>query len=182
MTLCKKCGYTRQPNDSGPDYSCPKCHAVYAKVDALFEAKAQEEAKLNIARETGDWTGVDPKLIRAEASKIIITTTPIVPGHIVTKVIDIVSADYAYAFGALFESIGGLARNIIGSGKSGQTINFLKEGRSEVISTLRFRCLDIGATAIIGLTIDYEEFSGANNQGIIVITATGTAVSTKPAA
>lgn len=182
MTLCKKCGYTRQPNDLSPEYSCPKCHAVYAKVDAILEEKIQEEAKLKIARETGNWTGIDPKTIRAEAAKIIITTTPIVPGHTITKVIDIVSADYAYAFGAINESIGGIARNIVGSGKSNQTIGFLKEGRAEVIAALRFNCLDIGANAIIGLAIDYEEFGGANNHGVIVITATSTAVTTKSTA
>jgi uncharacterized protein YbjQ (UPF0145 family) len=181
-TLCKKCGYTRQPSDAGPEYACPKCQAVYAKVDAFLEAKAQEEAKLRHARDTRDWSGIDPKVLRAELGKITVTTTPSIPGHIITRVIDVVSADYAYAFGALFESIGGIARNLVGSGRSGQTISFLKEGRSEVLSALRFRALEMGATAIIGIKIDYEEFSGANNQGIIVVTATGTAVATKPSA
>ena len=182
MSVCRKCGYTRQSVDAGPNYACPKCQAVYAKLDQLYQAQIDEEALIRRAKETGDWSGINPAVIRNEASKIMLSTTPILPGHIAVKVIDVVSADYAFAFGALFEAVGGLARNLVGSGKSGQTINFLREGRNEVLNALRYSALDIGATAIIGLKIDYEEFSGANNQGIIVVTATGTAVATKPAA
>jgi predicted nucleic-acid-binding Zn-ribbon protein len=29
---CPKCGYTRQPTDHAPDYECPKCGVIYAKV------------------------------------------------------------------------------------------------------------------------------------------------------
>ncbi len=31
MTTCTKCGYTRKPGDTAPDYECPKCGVVYAK-------------------------------------------------------------------------------------------------------------------------------------------------------
>lgn len=31
---CLKCGYERQASDRAPDYECPKCGAVYAKVEA----------------------------------------------------------------------------------------------------------------------------------------------------
>jgi len=38
--FCKKCGYERLPEDNGPDYACPKCGAVYAKVEALLKKRA----------------------------------------------------------------------------------------------------------------------------------------------
>lgn len=38
-TTCRKCGYTRKPNDDAPDYACPKCGAVYAKVEAALSAE-----------------------------------------------------------------------------------------------------------------------------------------------
>lgn len=44
---CLKCGHVRQPTDAGPDYACPKCSAVYAKMEALHQARedaAEEEA------------------------------------------------------------------------------------------------------------------------------------------
>lgn len=31
MTTCPKCHYTRQPDDTAPDYECPRCGLVYAK-------------------------------------------------------------------------------------------------------------------------------------------------------
>ena len=36
---CLKCGYGRASSDVGPDYACPKCGAVYAKLEALQKAK-----------------------------------------------------------------------------------------------------------------------------------------------
>lgn len=37
MTICPKCGYTRRPTDTAPDYECPKCGVVYAKVAQAAE-------------------------------------------------------------------------------------------------------------------------------------------------
>lgn len=36
--VCLKCHYERGPNDSSPDYECPRCGAVYAKVEAAVSA------------------------------------------------------------------------------------------------------------------------------------------------
>lgn len=33
---CIKCGYVRQPTDTAPDYECPKCGVIYAKVEAAL--------------------------------------------------------------------------------------------------------------------------------------------------
>lgn len=32
MNTCPKCGYIRKPGDTAPDYECPRCGVVYAKV------------------------------------------------------------------------------------------------------------------------------------------------------
>jgi uncharacterized membrane protein len=42
---CRKCGYASQPGDSGPDYACPKCGAVYAKLEALHQARLREKER-----------------------------------------------------------------------------------------------------------------------------------------
>ena len=36
---CLKCGYERKPSDSAPEYECPQCGAIYAKVEALRKPK-----------------------------------------------------------------------------------------------------------------------------------------------
>ncbi len=33
---CLKCGYERQANDLAPEYECPKCGAIYSKVEAAL--------------------------------------------------------------------------------------------------------------------------------------------------
>ena len=33
---CLKCGYERQSTDTAPEYECPRCGAVYAKVEAAY--------------------------------------------------------------------------------------------------------------------------------------------------
>jgi len=37
--VCLKCGHARTAADTGPDFACPGCGAVYAKVEALQRAK-----------------------------------------------------------------------------------------------------------------------------------------------
>ncbi len=41
--ICKKCEYERLPSDTAPDYQCPKCGAIYAKVDEFLRKKAEVE-------------------------------------------------------------------------------------------------------------------------------------------
>lgn len=40
---CLKCDYIRVSTDTSPDYECPKCGAIYAKVEALLKDSKQKE-------------------------------------------------------------------------------------------------------------------------------------------
>ncbi len=42
---CPKCGYTRKPTDTAPDYECPKCGVIYAKV--MQRANTQTRGETN---------------------------------------------------------------------------------------------------------------------------------------
>lgn len=42
---CPKCGYVRQAGDKAPDYECPRCGVVYAKVRARDVMSDEEFAK-----------------------------------------------------------------------------------------------------------------------------------------
>jgi hypothetical protein len=48
--VCKKCEYERKPDDTAPEYECPNCGAVYAKVEALLNTsdKLDQDMKTNI--------------------------------------------------------------------------------------------------------------------------------------
>jgi hypothetical protein len=41
---CLKCGHERQASDISPDYECPKCGAIYAKVESALEVKQMTKA------------------------------------------------------------------------------------------------------------------------------------------
>lgn len=51
--ICCKCGYTRNDDDTAPDYECPKCGVIYLKAEAAIAQKnkvtAEKEAKEKIA-------------------------------------------------------------------------------------------------------------------------------------
>lgn len=49
MKNCLKCGYQRLPTDEGPDTTCPKCGAIYAKVEAAIAAKIRQQADKPVA-------------------------------------------------------------------------------------------------------------------------------------
>lgn len=40
--VCKKCGYERRASDTAPDFQCPQCGAIYAKVDAYLKRQQEE--------------------------------------------------------------------------------------------------------------------------------------------
>ncbi|WP_291994909.1 zinc ribbon domain-containing protein [Candidatus Accumulibacter sp. ACC003] len=49
--VCRKCGYERQSSDTTPKAECPKCGAIYAKVDEHLERQKAEAAKRQEAEE-----------------------------------------------------------------------------------------------------------------------------------
>lgn len=56
IKTCKKCGYERRREDSALEYECPKCGAIYAKVEALtrnadFEPASHGQKSSENARE-----------------------------------------------------------------------------------------------------------------------------------
>lgn len=188
---CLKCKHIAD----GDPVACPACSAIYAKLEEAVQrgevirsirpvsgfAKPSEQPRttdeaLARARITGNWKGVPAEIVRSEADNVLFATSDSLPGHQIQTTLGLVSADFAYAFGAVGETLAGLARNIAGSGKSEETVRLMQEGRGAVLQSLRFQALDMGADAVVAVRFDYEEFSGANQRGVLVVTGTGTAV------
>ena len=180
MTKCLKCGYIRQASDTGPDYACPKCQAVYAKMAELHDKQLAQQATLEQARRTGSWSGVAADVLQREIDRVQLCTVENLPGATATEAMGVLSADYTFAFGAILETVAGLARNVAGSGASEKTVHHLRTGRATCLQAIKHQAGMLGADAVIGVRFDYEEFSGANGHGIIVVTATGTAVKCSP--
>lgn len=132
--------------------------------------------RLHAARTTGAWAGFPKETIDAEARSVVLVSTDGVHGREISATRGMVHADYAYAYGAIFEEIFGALRNVGGSGQSSGTTSKLDEGRQHCKRILQIRAIEVGGNAVVAVRFDYEEFSGANGRGVTVVTATGTAV------
>ena len=145
--------------------------ATFSPHAPLSPAEALERAK-----QTGDWSAVHPDVVEQQRRAIQLLTISEVPGRVIDSSVGIVFGDYAFAYGAIYEELAGLLRNIGGSGRSTKTHTMLQEARETVLGQMREQALLLGADAVVGVRLDFEEFTGANQRGILVVTGLGTAV------
>jgi uncharacterized protein YbjQ (UPF0145 family) len=202
---CLKCHYTRTPDDRPPVLDCPKCGAVYTKLEALaasgtpirpvgvrapegvarsgqvtgeraIQAGRHIAARVDEARRSGNWEGMPRETVLLEAGAITITTTDFVPKREVLEVRGIVASDHAYALCPIGEEFDGLVRNVAGAAHSQANSTLLRDARIAVLEGLRYEALSRGANGVIGVRFDYEELGGATGQRVLMVVATGTAV------
>lgn len=174
MITCPKCHYTRHPSDTAPEYECPKCGVVYAKFNAMTEL----EQKIRRAHSSGDWSGIPTQYIpREQLGRVIasipVSTTPTIPGREIVAVLDVVSAECAYGMNILKDFFAGISDTV--GGRSGSTQGVLRDARRTAMLELRAEAFAIGANAVVGVDLDYSEFSGAGKSMLFVV-ASGTAV------
>lgn len=146
---------------------------------ARLQADAATRESVNKARASGDWTGIPDHVIRDEAGKIIATTSFLVAGRVVVREIDIVTAECVYGMNLVKDIFAG-ARDVFG-GRSAVTEDALRDARRTVLAELRKEALLTGADAVIGVALDYHELTGGQKGGMIMLVASGTAVTTRPA-
>lgn len=174
MTTCPKCHYTRRPEDTSPDYECPKCGVVYAK----FSADADLKDRVLRARSTGNWMGIPREHVPREMlgqviARIPASTTPFIPGRDILEAVDVVSAECAYGMNVFKDFFTGVTDKV--GGRSGTTESTLRGARQAVMSELRAEAFACGADGLIGVSLSYSEFSGGGKSMLFVV-ATGTAV------
>lgn len=111
------------------------------------------------------------KVIR-EPFKIILTTesSSSLP---ITERLDIVSAECVLGMN-LFKDLGAGLRDIFG-GRSASYQDALREARVTVLDEVRRQAADLGADAVVAISLDYSEISGGG-KSMLFLVATGTAV------
>ena len=107
-------------------------------------------------------------------SHIILTTTNSMDGFRVTKYIDIESVELVIGTG-LFSEIGGGFADFFGA-RSTAFEQKLQQAKRMALDKLRFEAFKRDGNAIVGVDLDYTEFSG-NRIGLI---ANGTIVQVVP--
>jgi len=111
-----------------------------------------------------------------EAVSFLIATTPTIPGYKIKKVIGVVTGLTPRTRGVLGKIIAGI-ESMFGGEVRAFTME-LEKARIEAIERVRTKAIERGANAIVGL--DMETSDLGLQQGIVVISATGTAVIVEP--
>ena len=102
----------------------------------------------------------------------IVTTTPTVEGYRIRKVLGIVTGLTPRTRGVLGKFVAGI-QSMFGGEVTAFTTE-LEKARIEAIQRVRSKALQLGANAIVGLDLETSDLG--LQQGIVIISATGTAV------
>ncbi len=187
QVTCPKCGVYNEVDRE----KCWKCDRLITDTEKQAAIKRAEDQKLQTekreslsseeieevlshARETDDWINVPRKILSSEARKIILTTSFVVAGHDIEKEIDIVTAEVVYGVNIFRDLFSGV-RDIVG-GRTSSLQKILKDSRITVLSELRKEALMLGADAVIVINLAYQEISGGGKSGMLMLVASGTAV------
>lgn len=106
---------------------------------------------------------------------MISTTTPTIDGKVIEEYKGIVFGEVISGVDFVKDFVAGLS-NFFG-GRSSTYEDELINARQQAIAEMENRASQIGANAVVGVDIDYEVL-GANN-GMLMVTASGTAVVTQ---
>jgi uncharacterized protein YbjQ (UPF0145 family) len=106
--------------------------------------------------------------LKQAASKVVVTTTHTVDGYYVKRYIGIESIEYVIGTG-IFSEITTEINDLFGQ-RSSAFEKKLRTAKQEALFALKYRAAEKGANAIIGVDLDYSEFSG--NRVALIINGT----------
>ncbi|MCR5709472.1 MAG: putative heavy metal-binding protein [Bacteroidales bacterium] len=106
---------------------------------------------------------------------MILTTTPTVEGRQIAEYKGVVFGEVIAGVDFIRDFAAGLS-NFFG-GRSASYEEELTKARENAMNEMRERAARLGADAVVGIDIDYEVL-GSNN-GMLMVTASGTAVKLK---
>ena len=152
----KKCDTCKKEfNDFGHEHisTCMNCN----KLESSEQDKARQE--------------------RSEKLKAFpLTTTNSFSNHEIHEEMQIVTAECVFGMNIFRDMFAGV-RDIVG-GRSDATQKVLRDSRITCLYELRAEAYELGADGVIGIDLDYQEFSG-QGKGMLFLVASGTAVKFK---
>ena len=105
---------------------------------------------------------------------MILSTTDVIQGATVEAYLGIVTAEVVYGSNALRDFFAGI-RDIIG-GRTASNERVFEQSQRDALAELEKRAERLGANAVIGIEIDTGTISLDQSGGLLLITATGTAI------
>ena len=137
---------------------------------------------LGISVEPGKMVDIDNEaavrneVILQAAKAIKLSTTPEIAGYIVDETLEIVTAECVFGIGVFNDFLTGMS-DFCG-GRSDATQDTLRRARRACLNELKIEAVKVGANAVIGVDLDYSEFSG-QGKSMLFLVASGTAVRLK---
>jgi len=101
---------------------------------------------------------------------MIITTTPEIEDKKIKEYKGIVTGQVAAGINVFKDAFSGI-RNVVG-GKSKALQDTMQKMRDEAIKDIKEEAVNSGANAVVGVTLDFDEYA----EGMLLLTVTGTAV------
>ena len=152
MAECKGCGAKIGFWDSA-EGQCADCYYPAQTEEKIVEKEAVNE--------------------RINAIEAIILTTETAPNLIITKRIEIVTAECAFGMN-IFKDLFAGVRNIVG-GRSKAVQKTMRDSRRAALYELKKEAYEVGANAVVGVDLDYVELAGTGSS-MVMLVASGTAV------
>ncbi|MGH7631303.1 MAG: heavy metal-binding domain-containing protein [Gemmatimonadales bacterium] len=106
--------------------------------------------------------------------RCLVVTTPTIEGRRVTNYLGLVSGEAilgANIFRDLFAGI----RDIVG-GRSAAYEQELRKAKSIAIQEMEEQAVELGANAVLAVDLDYETIQVGSSGGMLMVSASGTAV------
>lgn len=110
------------------------------------------------------------------AASFLITTTPTIPGYRTKEVFGVVTGLVPRTRGVLGKFVAGI-QSMFGGEITAFTTE-LEKARAEAIERVKSKALALGANAILGLDLETSDLG--LQAGVVVVSATGTAVLVEP--
>jgi uncharacterized protein YbjQ (UPF0145 family) len=108
-----------------------------------------------------------------DQSHIVLTTAPGVDGFRVARTLEIITAECAFGMNIFRDFFAGI-RDFVG-GRSLATQKVLRDARRTCLTEFRREADELGADAVIAVSLTYSEFSG-QEKSMLFLVASGTAV------
>jgi uncharacterized protein YbjQ (UPF0145 family) len=105
---------------------------------------------------------------------MLTVTTPTVSGQRIVKHLGIVSGEAILGANIFRDFFAGI-RDIVG-GRSAAYEQELRKAKNIAIQEMQQQASELGATAIVGVDLDYETIQVGGGGGMLMVSASGTAV------
>lgn len=105
---------------------------------------------------------------------MILSTTDVLQGQIIEAYLGVVTAEVVYGSNALRDWFAGI-RDIIG-GRTGAYERVFQKGQQDALDELAQRAQQMGADAVIGISVTTDSINIDQSGALMLVTATGTAV------